>query len=111
MCENNFEAAAVALMSELGLKHIEPQFALFRNVSLGRHEFEPGSGINETADQPSAGDTVDEDTLTGHPDMALQIFRTRDLRTIFRGMFHRFLLEAVLNAGKEAIHGFASDGA
>jgi hypothetical protein len=43
--------------------------------------------------------------------MALQIFHTGRLRTIFHGMFQCLLLEAVLDAGQEAIDGFAPDGA
>ena len=50
--QQHLEGAAVALVGELALVHVEPQVARLGHVALGGDELEPGLRIDEPADQP-----------------------------------------------------------
>src|SRR5262249_40546463 len=65
--EEHLERALVALMGELGLEHVEAQFAGVGAVAFARHELELRLRIDEAADQPGAGNAVDIDALPRHP--------------------------------------------
>ena len=70
--QENFESAAVALMSEFGLEHIEAQLARLRGIAFARHELEPGILVNKTADEPGRCDPVDIHVLSGYPDPGIE---------------------------------------
>ena len=61
------EAAAVALVGEFALVHVEPELTRQRGVPLGRHELEPRLRVDEPPDQPRAGDPVYLDARSGYP--------------------------------------------
>ena len=69
--EQHLEGAAVALVRELGLEHVEADLARLRRVALARHELEARLGVDEAADQPGRGDAVDVDALRASPTSAL----------------------------------------
>src|SRR5215211_7995152 len=65
--QQNLEGAAVALVGELSLEHVEAQLIGFGHVAFGWHELEAGLRVDEALDQPRRGDPVDMHPLTGHP--------------------------------------------
>src|SRR5882757_11465631 len=67
VAEQHLEAAAVALMGEFGLEHVEAQFAEARRVVFARHELKRSPCVDEAPDQPRAGDAVDMHPLARHP--------------------------------------------
>jgi len=65
--EQGLEGAPVAVVGELSLEHVEPEVA-GRGVVRGRiDELEAGVAIDEPADEPGAGDAVDEDAGARDP--------------------------------------------
>src|SRR5215469_7833388 len=54
-------------MGEIGLEHIEPDFAFFRPVTTRGNELEFGFGIDEAPQQPSARHPVDVYSPPGNP--------------------------------------------
>ena len=71
--EQHLEGAAVALVRELGLEHVEPKLAGLGDVALGGHELEAGLRVDEAPDEPGRGDPVDVDTRARHPGPALEL--------------------------------------
>ena len=65
--EQHFERALVALVRELGLEHVEAQFARMRAIPLAGYEFESSLRIDKAADQPGAGDAIHIDALPCDP--------------------------------------------
>src|ERR1700686_2794515 len=47
--QQHLERAAVALVGELGLEHVEPYFVRLRHIAFGRDELEPGLRIDEAS--------------------------------------------------------------
>src|ERR1700730_12560400 len=90
VAEQHLEAAAVALMGEFGLEHVEAQLAEARRVAFARHELKPSLWVDEAPDQPRAGDAVDMHPLARHPCAILQLSQGSSLmrRAIFR-FLHR----------------------
>src|SRR6266566_1574747 len=62
------ECAAIALMSELGLEHVESDIALLWAIAARGHELEFRVRIDESADEPCACDTIYMDALPSDPD-------------------------------------------
>src|SRR6266568_3060737 len=67
------EGAAVLLVREVGAHHIEGQLAGTRLLRVGIDEAETRLGINEPADKPCRGDSVDLDTAARDPSAADQL--------------------------------------
>src|SRR4029453_5024657 len=65
--QQHLERAFVALVSELGLEHVEAQLALVGAIALAGYEFETRFGIDEAPYQPGAGDAIDVDALSRDP--------------------------------------------
>ena len=65
--EEDLEGAELALVGVLGVEHVEPDFARGRPVPAILHEPEPRPGVDESPDEPRAGDPVDVDALPGDP--------------------------------------------
>src|SRR5215467_642953 len=68
----HLERAFVALVRELGLEHVEAQLAFVGAIALAGYEFEVRLGIDETPDQPSAGDAIDVYALSRDPSPVAQ---------------------------------------
>ena len=51
--EQHLEGAAVALVGELGLEHVEPELAGLGDVALGGHELEARLRVDEAPDEPA----------------------------------------------------------
>jgi len=83
--QHYLEAAAVALVGELGLEHVEAQLSRHRRVGLAGDEFELGLGVDEPPDQPGAGDAIDVDALARDPAPALERIRGRGRRRLRHG--------------------------
>src|SRR3546814_15238041 len=60
-------------MGELGIGHVEPELARLGHIALAADELEAHLGIDETADQPSASDTVDMDAAPRDPDTVRKV--------------------------------------
>src|SRR4051794_1697893 len=71
--EQHLEGAAVALVRELGLEHVEPELAGHRHIPLRGHELEAGLGVDEAPDEPGRRDTVDVHARTRHPGPSLEL--------------------------------------
>src|SRR5205807_867265 len=65
--DERFEGAGVALVSVLGLEHVESELARPRPVPLGGDELEPCLRVDEPANEPRARDAIDVDALSGYP--------------------------------------------
>src|SRR6516164_3172166 len=79
--QEHFESALVAFVGELRLEHVEAQFAFLRPVALARYELETSLGVDEPADQPSAGHSIRIDALARHPGPVAKRFRETGLRS------------------------------
>src|SRR3546814_20999172 len=60
-------------MGELGIGHVEPELARRWHIALAADELEAHLGIDETADQPSASDTVDMYAAPRDPDTVRKV--------------------------------------
>src|SRR5439155_17197454 len=69
----NFQSAAVTLMCELCLEHIEAQLIGQWLISFWRNKLEAGARIDEATDEPCARHPVDVDAFASNPGLALQI--------------------------------------
>ena len=78
--DEDLERAAVTIVRELGLEHVEADLTAFGTVTAGRHELELGAGIDEPPNQPGARDTVDVNALPRDPCPAAILFRARVVR-------------------------------
>ena len=67
LVEQHLERAAIALVRELGVVHVEADLAGLRAIAARRNELEARLRIEEAADQPRAGDPIDVDTAACHP--------------------------------------------
>ena len=76
--EQHLEGAAVALVRELALEHVEAHLARLRLVAVARHELEARAGIDEAADQPRRRDAIDLHALARHPHATLAVRRRAD---------------------------------
>src|SRR5712692_2470639 len=65
-----FEGATVALVCVLGLEHVKAQLIRGGAGILGRDEPEASFRVDETADEPGAGDPVHMYAAPGHPGAA-----------------------------------------
>ena len=57
--DKDFKGATIAFMSDLAVKKVEAQIALFGGISLARDEADHRIRIDEAADQPTAFDAID----------------------------------------------------
>src|SRR3954452_15991177 len=71
--QEDLERAAVPLVGELGFEHVEAQLAGIRHIAFGRHELEVGLRVDEAADPPRGGDSVDVNARTGDPRAPVKI--------------------------------------
>ena len=67
MEHQRFERAVVARVGELGVGHVESQFAGFGHIILAVDELEPRLGIDEAAYQPCGRNPIDMDVAARHP--------------------------------------------
>jgi hypothetical protein len=67
MVDQDLEGAAVALVRELALEHVEAQLARSGRITLARHELETRAAVDEAPYQPGRGDAVDLHALARHP--------------------------------------------
>src|SRR6266508_3307186 len=81
MIEKHLERAAVPLVRELGLEHVEADLIARRRVFLRAHEAERGAGVDEAADQPGAGDAIDVNAGARDPDFVPKLARRRAMIT------------------------------
>ena len=65
--EQHLEGAAVALVGELGLEHVEAQLAGLGLVALRGDELEARLRVDEAPDQPGRADAVDVHPAPRHP--------------------------------------------
>src|SRR5689334_7257004 len=65
--EQNLERAAVAVIREFGVVHVEAKLSGLGRIAFGRNELERRVRIDETANEPSARDPVDVDASASHP--------------------------------------------
>ena len=109
--EQHLEGAAVALVRELGLEHVEAELAGLRHVALGRHELEPGLRVDEPADQPGRGDAVDVHALRASPRSGRDF--SSSAGTGFLGWFSvaAASASAALEPGEQPLDGLAAVGA
>src|SRR5262249_16051802 len=84
--QQHFERAFVTLVGELGLEHVEAQLAFVGAIPFAGYEFEVRLGIDETPDQPSAGDAIGVYALSRDPGPLAE--RPKRAR---RGINRRFL--------------------
>src|SRR5262245_16812492 len=68
--QQHLERAAVALVRELRLEHIEAQLTPTGFIPFRRHELERGVRIDEAPNQPSRADAIHMDLAPRDPDMA-----------------------------------------
>src|SRR5207302_5561548 len=106
----HFKSALVAFVSEFRLEHVEAQLALLRAVTFARYELETRLGVDEAADQPSAGNAIRVDTFARHPSPAAQRLGEVGLRLCFA--CHWFVLvQLSFEASEQLFRCFAPDGA
>src|SRR6185437_12768156 len=65
--EQGLECAAISLVRELRLEHVESQLIWCRRVSVGADEDKSRLGVDEPADQPCASNPVDKHAVAGDP--------------------------------------------
>src|SRR4029079_19388786 len=65
--DDDLEGAAVAVVCELGVEHVEADLTRLQAVALRRDELEGDVRVQEAPDQPRGGDPIDVDPLAGHP--------------------------------------------
>src|ERR1700680_3735746 len=65
--QEDFKAAAIALMGELGVEHVEAQFPRRVHVTLHLDKSENGVSVDKAAYQPGTGDAIDMHALTRAP--------------------------------------------
>src|SRR5262249_35270141 len=65
--DEHLEGALIALVTELGLVHVEANFAFPGLVRLGGDEAEGGVSVDEPADEPRTRHAVPLDARPGHP--------------------------------------------
>src|SRR5260370_6290969 len=66
--DKNLECAAIALVRELGIEHVESDLALFRAIAARRNELEFRVGVDEALDKPRASHPIDMNPLASDPD-------------------------------------------
>src|SRR5262249_31351742 len=66
----HLEGAVVAFMGVFRLEHVEAQLAALWPVAFSRYELEGCTRINETADEPRAGHSINVDACARHPGAA-----------------------------------------
>src|SRR5215472_1219266 len=109
--QQHLEAAAVALMGELGGEHVEAQLARLRLIAPGWHEFELRLRVDEAPDQPSARNAVHMDALAGHPHTAAEIRGSLAGGGRPSGGLRHLLLQPGFDPGDETIDALAPLGA
>src|SRR5262249_61574821 len=65
--EQHLERAAVSLMRELRVIHVEADLAATGPIPPRRHELEARVRVDETLDEPRTRDAIDVDAAAGHP--------------------------------------------
>src|SRR5262245_16958331 len=104
VAEHHLEGAELAVVSELGLEHVEADLTRCGGVAARSDELEGGRSVDEPADQPGAGDAVDVDALPGDPRALLDVLDpVRASRRLSARRSDR--REALLEAGDEAFDG------
>src|SRR5216684_4044816 len=65
--DKNLERAAIALVRELGIEHVESYLALFGAIAARRHEPEFPVGVDEALDEPCASHPIYMNPLASDP--------------------------------------------